>query len=142
MHGQYVCNLHDNNSAHSFEWLIRSDLKIETKSLIFAAQDQTLNTKYYNSHILGGTDSSCRLCSCGNQTVAYIVSGCSSLAGTSYKKRHDVVGHQLHWCLCSLYGFSTVKEWWRHNPRPVEDSDRIKLLWDFTIITDRTICAK
>ena len=38
MHGQYVCNLHDNNSAHSFEWLIRSDLKIETESLIFAAQ--------------------------------------------------------------------------------------------------------
>jgi len=27
-HGQNVCNLHDKYSAHSFEWLIRSDLKI------------------------------------------------------------------------------------------------------------------
>jgi len=45
IHGQYVCNLLD-NSAHSFEWLIRSNLKIETESLIFAAQDQALNTKY------------------------------------------------------------------------------------------------
>jgi len=69
------------------------------------------------------------------------VSGSSSLAGTSYKKCHDAVGRQLHWCICSLYGFSTVKEWWRHNPRPVEDSDRVKLLRDFTIITDRTIRA-
>ena len=54
---------------------------------------------------------------------------------------HDVVGHRLHWRICSLHGFSTVTEWWRQNPRPVEDSDRIKLLWDFTIITDRTIHA-
>jgi len=33
MHGQYVCNLQDNNSAHSFSWLIYSDLKIKTESL-------------------------------------------------------------------------------------------------------------
>ena len=111
------------------------------RKLIFAAQDQALNTKYYNSHIPDGTDSSCRLCGCGNETVAHIVSGCSSLAGISYKKRHDAVGRRLHWCICSLYEFSTVKEWWRHNPKPVEDSDRVKLLWDFTIITDTNICA-
>jgi len=92
MHGQYICILHDNNNAHSFEWLINYDLKTETESLIFAAQDQAVNTKYYNSHILGWTDSSCRFCSCGNETDAYIVSGCSNLAGTLYKKRHDAVG--------------------------------------------------
>jgi len=63
------------------------------------------------------------------------------LAGTLYKKRHDVVGRRLHWYLCSQFGFSVVKEWWKHNPRSVEESDSVKLLWDFTIITDRTIHA-
>jgi len=66
------------------------------KSLIFAAQDQALNTKYYNSHILGGSDSSRRLCGSENETVAHIVSGCSTLAATLYKKCHDAVGHHLH----------------------------------------------
>jgi len=72
--------------------------------------------------------------------VAHIVSGCSFLAGT-YKKCHDVVGRHLHWCLCSQFGFSVVKEWWKHDVRSVEDSDSVKRLWDFTIITDRTIHA-
>jgi len=45
-----VSNLHDNNIAHSFGWLVYSDLKIESGSLILAAQDQALNTKYYKMH--------------------------------------------------------------------------------------------
>ena len=32
MHGQYICNLHDNSSGNSFEWLICSNLKIVTES--------------------------------------------------------------------------------------------------------------
>jgi len=116
-------------------------LKIETENLILAAQDQALNTKYYNASILGGSDPSCRLCGSHIETVAHIVSGCSTLAGTLYKKRHDEVGRRLHWCLCSQFGFPVVKDWWKHDPRPVEESDQVKILWDFSIITDRTIHA-
>ena len=75
------------------------------------------------------------------ETVAHIVSGCSVLAGTLYKKHHDEVGQRLHWCLCSQFGFPVVRDWWKHNPRPVEKSDCVKILWDFTVITDRTIHA-
>ena len=74
-------------AIYSFKWLIHSNLKIETKSLIF---DQALNTGYYNALILCGTDSSCHFCGCDNKTVAHIVSGCSNLADTSFKKHHDV----------------------------------------------------
>ena len=92
LHGQYVNSLYDINSAHSFGWLTCCDLKIETESLVFAAQDQALNTNYYSNRILGGPNATCRLCGSSNETVAHIVSGCSFLEGTLYKKRHDVVG--------------------------------------------------
>ena len=141
LHGQYVWNLQDINCFNSFGWLVHSDLKIETESLILPAQDQALNTKYYNASILGGSDPLCCLCGTNNETVAHIISGCSTLVGTSYKKRHDAVGRRLHWCLCSQFGFPVVKEWWKHNPRSVEESESVKLLWVFTITTDRTIHA-
>ena len=96
------------------------------------------NTKYYNASILGGSDPSCHLCGSEIETVAHIVSGCSTLACTLYKKCHDKVGWHLHWCLCSQCGFQVVRDWWKHNPRPV---DCMKNLWDFTVITDRTIHA-
>jgi len=116
LHGKYVSNLYDNICAHSLGWLAHSDLKIETESLILAAQDQALNAKYYNASILGGSDSSCRLCASEIETVAHIVSGCPTLAGTLYKKRHDEIGRHLHWCLCSQFGFPVERDWWKHNP--------------------------
>ena len=91
LHGKYVWNLQDINCFNSFGWLVYSDLKIETESLILAAQDQALNTKYFNTSTLGGSDPLCRLCCTNNETVAHIVSGCSTLVGTSYKKSHDAV---------------------------------------------------
>jgi len=59
LHGQYVNSLYDINRAHSFGWLTRCDLKIETESLFFAAQDQALNTNYYSNRILGGPNATC-----------------------------------------------------------------------------------
>ena len=56
LHGQYVWNLQDITCSNSFGWLVHSDLKIETENLILAAQDQALNTKYYNASIFGGSD--------------------------------------------------------------------------------------
>ena len=139
LHGQYVWNLQDINCFDSFGWLVHSDLKIETGSLILAAQDQALNTKYFNASILGGSDPLCNLCGTNNETVAHIVSGCSTLVETSYKKCHDAVRCHLHCCLCLQFGFPVVKEWWKHNPKSVEESESVKLLWDFTITTNRTI---
>ena len=43
-------------------WLLRGDLKGETKSEIIAEQDQTLQTKYHSTKILQTvTESKCRM---------------------------------------------------------------------------------
>ena len=46
----------------TFLWLSKGDLKAETESEIVAAQEQALQTKYYETKILSTeTDSKCRL---------------------------------------------------------------------------------
>src|SRR5215469_13760270 len=49
MHRQYIRNLDRQlvSEEDIFLWLSKGDLKAETESEIVAAQDQTLNTKYY-----------------------------------------------------------------------------------------------
>jgi len=63
-------------------WLTQCDLKIETESLVFAAQDQALNTNYYNFHVLGGPNSSCRL----SQTMKLLLILC--LAALLWQTHH------------------------------------------------------
>jgi hypothetical protein len=65
----------------TFHWLSKGDLKTESESEIAAAQDQTLNTKYYATKILHTeTDSKCRLCQQHDETIDRITSACPILA--------------------------------------------------------------
>ena len=34
---------------------------------------------------------------------------------------------------------SAVTKWYEHSPKSVEENEEVKLLWDFTIQTDRQI---
>ena len=71
----------------TFLWLSKGDLKAETESAIVAAQDQTLQTKYYATKILSTeTDSKCRLCQQFDETIDHILSACSILAKELHKK--------------------------------------------------------
>ena len=61
----------------SFKWMKHTGLKGETEGLITAAQDQALNTRYYNKHIIKqGTTDSCRMCNTQPETVEHIISAC------------------------------------------------------------------
>jgi len=65
MHGQYVRNIDRQliSEEDTFLWLSNGDLKAETESEIVAAQDQTLQTKFYTAKILNTErDIKCRLC--------------------------------------------------------------------------------
>jgi hypothetical protein len=64
MYGQHIRNIDRQliTEEDTFLWLTKGDLKAETESEIVAAQDQTLQTKYYATKILNTeTDSKCRL---------------------------------------------------------------------------------
>ena len=66
MHGKFPNHLVKEyvGIQHSLQWMKHSGLKCETEGLITPAQDQALNTRYYNKHIIkeGHTDR-CRMCS-------------------------------------------------------------------------------
>ena len=79
----------------------------------------------------------CRLCDSQAETVEYLISGCSQLAGTQYKLQHDNVVKYIHWVLCQR-----EPNWWKHKPVSIVENDSVKILWDFNIFVDHIISAR
>ena len=79
----------------------------------------------------------CRLCGSHDETVDHLLSSCNVIAQTYYKKCHDVAAKIIHWELAKRGGFECATKWWEHCPQPVIQNDNMKLLWDFTVQTDR-----
>ena len=79
------------------------------------------------------------MCGSHDETVQHILCSCPKLAQTEYKKRHDVAGRVIHWEVCKEYGVECSDKWYEHSPKSVEENEEVKLLWDFTIQTDREI---
>jgi hypothetical protein len=54
MHGQYIRSIDRQliSEEDTFIWLMGGDLKAETESIIIAAQDRALKTKYHATNIL------------------------------------------------------------------------------------------
>lgn len=59
------------------------------------------------------------------------------IAQSCCKKRHDAVAQIVHWELAKRSGFDIVENWWDHHPMSVMQNSSMKLLWDFTIQTDK-----
>ena len=86
----------------------------------------------------------CRKCRSSDETVTHIVGtgGSKKLAQRDYKRRHDTVAKALHWEICKKYGFKSASQWYEHEPESVLENEDWKVLWDFTIQTDRVIQAR
>ena len=142
LHGQYPSRINRNGVA-CWRWLKTGYLKKGTESLLMAAQDQALATRNYKVNILKerGTKM-CRMCDERDETVMHILSECSKLAQTEYKKRHDKVATMVHWELCKQYDLPHSQNWYEHRAEAVMENDDVKLLWDFNIRTDRVIEAR
>ncbi|XP_067940443.1 uncharacterized protein [Watersipora subatra] len=121
----------------------RGCLKRETKSLIIAVQDQALRTNYTKAKIKKSTnDPKCRLCKRKYETVSHIVSECSKIAQTEYKGRHDKAASAVHWSICKKHELPHTEKWYDHCAEPVLENEKVKLLWDFNMQTDKVIKAK
>ena len=52
-----------------------------------------------------------------------------------------MVAKVVHWHLCVTFRISLgATRWQDHHPLPVVENDEVKLLWDFGMITDLTVC--
>ena len=63
-----------------------------------------------------------------------------SLHGKNIKRgRHDVLRRVIRWEVCKEYGVEYSDKWYEHSPKSVEENEEVKLMWHFTIQTDRKI---
>ena len=111
--------------------------------LVHAIQDQAVKTRYIENNIYKTTENDkCRKCNEKAETIHHITSGCPKYANTLYLKRHNNVAKYLHLKIC--LNSDLVKkncEWYKYEPLPVLENENFKILWDFSIQTDREIRA-
>ena len=81
-----------NNISHqkTWTWIRKGNFKIETESLLIAAQDDAIRTNHIKARIdKTQQNSKCRLCGDRDETINHIISECSKLAQKEYKARHN-----------------------------------------------------
>jgi hypothetical protein len=105
LHGRYFKELEqpEVNIQASHAWLKKSNIHPETEGFIFAIQDRVINTRNYKKHICGlqSIIDKCRICGTEGETIEHIISSCTVLAQSEYKKRHDIFSVAMRnlWCL-------------------------------------------
>src|SRR5215469_14863296 len=144
MRGQLPRNLDEKlvDIEQSYRWLKSGDIKGETESTIVAAQDQAINTNYYENKILKEEiESKCRLCKQHEESIDHLTSGCPILAKNEYLMRHDKVCTHLHYSICKALGIETTDKWYKHMPKPVYEEGDVTVLWNQAVHSDREVTA-
>ena len=139
LHGQFLREVETSCDMNfQWKWLSSANLKKESEGFIFACQDQAITTNVVKANIFHLPVSvNCRLCGSCPETIDHLLTGCSVIAQSWYKARHDAVARMIHWELARKGNFEIMTKWWKHRPVPVMHNSYFKLLWDFTIHTDR-----
>ena len=110
-------------------WRRKGNFKRETKSLLIAAQKNTIRTNHIKARIdKTQQNSRCRLCGDRDVTINHIISECSKLVQKKYKTRHEWVGKGINWKLCKKLKADHRKKWYMHNPASVLENEMHKLL--------------
>jgi hypothetical protein len=88
---------------------------------IFAIQDRVINTRNYKKHICG----------------LHIISSCTVLAQSEYKKRHDIFAKIIHMNLAVKFNLlKNTQPHYSYTPESCLENDSYKLYFDRTILTD------
>jgi hypothetical protein len=79
----------------------------------------------------------CRICGTEGETIEHIISSCTVLAQSEYKKRHDIFAKIIHMNLAVK--FNLLKDTQPHyiyKPESCLENDNYKLYFDRTVSTD------
>lgn len=110
------------------KWPQGSDVKDETEGFIVTAQDQSLLENAYKAQIVkDGSDWVCCVCCKYDETINHIVSGCPVLAKND-NIRHDRVGKNLPWKICTNYDIAVPVEWYKHEPKDETNRNNATIL--------------
>ena len=144
LHGEFLKKVDKGGDLSvSFLWLENGLLKIVSWTQIIAAQDQALAVTAIQSAIYSLPVSPlCRVCHTASENIDHLLSSCSPLAATMYKRQHDSVARIVHWALSKRFKVDVCCNYWNHKPQSVSENSRVKLLWDFNIYTDHVLSAR
>ncbi|KAL1448060.1 hypothetical protein WDU94_013882, partial [Cyamophila willieti] len=88
------------------------------------------------------SNDTCRLCTGQKETIDHILSGCTQLAPTAYKHRHDNMGKIIHLELAKKYKLinSPYPRDHEYDPKTVASdlNNTYSLYWDRSILSDTT----
>ena len=88
-------------------------MKRETESFTVAAQSQSIRANLVKAKIgKSQGDSLCRVCRKVDESIDYIVSGCSKLGQNEYKRRHNNLGKIVYWKLVRKCNFEGGDKWY------------------------------
>jgi hypothetical protein len=116
----------------------------KTEDFLTAMQDQVILTRNYKKYILKqpNIDELCRRCGKESETIEHITAACEQSAPTEYIKRHDGVAKVIQQKLAEAAEMIDDKSpYYKYTPAKVLENDNLKLYWNRSIITDKTISS-
>ena len=126
-------NIHQPSLTALNDWRNVPDLVF---SINQAIRQQLVNTKTYQKAKLKYQieNITCRMCNVEQETVPHIMCGCSSIAQSTYKSRHDKMLRPLYHFTLNKYGFEESevnKPWYQQSlPQPAMENQKAKIYWD------------
>jgi hypothetical protein len=125
--------------GRNFKELEQPEINIQAshaEGFIFAIQDRVINTRNHEKHICGlqSIIDKCRICGTEGETIEHIISSCTVLAQSEYKKRHDIFAKIIHMNLAVK--FNLLKDTQPHyiyKPESCLENDNYKLYFDRTV---------
>jgi hypothetical protein len=89
---------------------------------------------HYSANTSNGVNNKCRICGTEGETIEHIISSCTVLAQSEYKKRHDIFAKIIDMNLAVK--FNLLKDTHPHyiyKPESCLENDNYKLYFDRTV---------
>ena len=113
----------------------------EAVATTFAIQEQMMPTRVVKKQIWKNNEvdsEKCRICNNALETISHITNGCTALASTLYKERHDNMLRGIYHYLLYINGIT--EEWHPYyelqHVKPVIENEVCTILWDVDVKTN------